>query len=313
MLDDELRREILESQKAQESVAKWKVAMIAGLGAAGLGAASIGGMMTENARAFLLILWGLIPLVCVYADTVSYHVGIRIITIARYFRLRQTDLHYQKLVSGMDSVQFGSTRLFDHYEWYSEQNRKQFSWESKANLLVSVLLSLAITVVGVVFYLGKFDLIKSSDHTPVPLAVTRTVGLILSACGVFGLVGSRMTYRFHINRADWLDKEAWIEPKTGEPCYEPIQREEPQWPAPEAGWLVLQQATSAIQTQLTELTKAIEALRATAPEKPVVVGGTGGDVSPAGLLRTNADGKPVAVANPVTVPSEEQDGTFSGV
>src|SRR4051794_39554822 len=112
MLDDNLRNEIIESQKAQESVAKWKVAMIAGLGAAGLGAAGIGGTMSDSAKAFLLILWGLIPLVCVYADTVSYHVGIRIITIARYFRLRQDDPHYTQLVAGMDGVQFGSTRLF---------------------------------------------------------------------------------------------------------------------------------------------------------------------------------------------------------
>jgi hypothetical protein len=309
MLDDNLREEIIESQKAQESVAKWKVAMIAGLGAAGLGAAGIGGAMPEGARAYLLILWGLIPLVCVYADTVSYHVGIRIITIARYFRLRHTDQHYKDLVSGMDGVQFGSTQLFDHYEWYSEQNRKQFSWESKANLLVSALLSLAIAVVGVVFYQGKFDLNKSSDHT-VPVAAG-TVGLILSGCGLFGLVGSRMTYLFHIDRADWLDKEKWIEPELGKPCYQPIQRKEPQWPGPEASWLVLQQTMSAIQTQLTEVTKAVEALQGTPPPKADVVGGSGGDVSPAGLLQANADGKPLAATNPVIAPPE-QGGTSTG-
>ncbi|MEA2336392.1 MAG: hypothetical protein QOE82_399, partial [Thermoanaerobaculia bacterium] len=215
-------------------------------------------------------------------------IGIRIITIARYFRLRQSDPDYEYLLSGMDGVQFGLTRMFDHYEWYSKQNRKQFRLESKASLLVSVAMSLVVLLVGLVLFLGLINLFNTSPE------VAHAVGLFLSGCGLFGFLGSCLTFYFHVRRANWLDKEKWKEPESDKPRYQHIQRKEPQWPGPEAGWLVLQQTLSAIQNQLTEVTKAVEALRGkAADESGGVVGGTGGDVSPAKLLQTNPDGKPL--------------------
>src|SRR4051812_30082655 len=179
MLDDELRREILESQKAQESVSKWKVAMIAGLGAAGLGAANIGATVPAAGKTLLFGLWCLIPFVCVYTDTVCYHVGIRILTIARYFRLRQEDENYRNLLFDMDPAQFAATRLFDHYEWYSLRNRRQFRWEPMANILVSILLSGAIGLVGVVG--GKSTRLKAAGGEVSPI-----VGISLIVSGALG-------------------------------------------------------------------------------------------------------------------------------
>ena len=69
--------EILESQKARSTLLKWKLAIIASLGAAGLG------LTSETSKSYISLL-SLIPLVCVYVDLLCTNINLRIILIGRY-------------------------------------------------------------------------------------------------------------------------------------------------------------------------------------------------------------------------------------
>jgi hypothetical protein len=74
-----LRGEIVESQKARIDLLKWKIILIAALGALGLG-------VGKDAGTGFPSLLGLIPLVCAYVDVVCVHNDLRILVIAAFIR-----------------------------------------------------------------------------------------------------------------------------------------------------------------------------------------------------------------------------------
>jgi hypothetical protein len=78
-LVENLRNEVVESQKARIDLLKWKVILAATLGATGLGIGDKG-----HVRDYLVL--GLIPLACAYVDVVCAHNSLRIYVIARYLR-----------------------------------------------------------------------------------------------------------------------------------------------------------------------------------------------------------------------------------
>ncbi|MCU1350529.1 MAG: uncharacterized protein JWO56_3559 [Acidobacteria bacterium] len=191
MLDDKLREEIIDSQKAQNDLAKWKLIMVAAVGAAGLGA-GLGNWKLE-----MIVVWALIPCVCLYTDTVSYHAGIRIVTIARYFRLRQETHGYQALIQTLDAGDLAAMRLFDHYEWFCKKHRHQFLLEGLAVNAVSVLLS------GIVLLIGADVLSRTTLELPERDRVL--VGTCLLVFGACGFVGAVISYEVHRRRTAWLD------------------------------------------------------------------------------------------------------------
>lgn len=77
-----LRNEIIESEKSQADILKWKLIAIAGVASVSLGVGSAGSV-PEAAR--LLIC--LVPLICAYVDLVSLHIMIRIVTIGIYLKM----------------------------------------------------------------------------------------------------------------------------------------------------------------------------------------------------------------------------------
>src|SRR6476620_5919020 len=86
-----LRDEIIESQKARADLFKWKIILVAAIGAAVLGVAY---PLGETARAgqdelvtkreYLLCL---VPLVCVYTDILCAHMNLRIRVIGQFLRI----------------------------------------------------------------------------------------------------------------------------------------------------------------------------------------------------------------------------------
>ena len=76
--DQGLRAEIIDAEKARADFQKWKLLLVAGLGAAAFG---LGG----NNRANLLLLC-LIPPVCGYVDLLCKHITLRILVIGTYLR-----------------------------------------------------------------------------------------------------------------------------------------------------------------------------------------------------------------------------------
>ena len=74
-----LRNEIVASENARLDFIKWKIVLIAALGAVGLGLASD----TKVAAPAVL---GFIPIACAYVDVVCAHVNFRILLIAHFLR-----------------------------------------------------------------------------------------------------------------------------------------------------------------------------------------------------------------------------------
>ncbi len=74
-----LRNEIVASENARLDFIKWKIVLVAALGAVGLGLASD----TKVAAPAIL---GFIPIACAYVDVVCAHVNFRILLIAHFLR-----------------------------------------------------------------------------------------------------------------------------------------------------------------------------------------------------------------------------------
>jgi hypothetical protein len=85
-----LRDEIIESQKARADLFKWKIILVAAIGAAVLGVGDpLGGSAASadslvSKREYLLCL---VPLVCVYTDILCAHMNLRIRVIGQFLRI----------------------------------------------------------------------------------------------------------------------------------------------------------------------------------------------------------------------------------
>jgi hypothetical protein len=123
---DKLRDEIIESQKARNDLLKWKLILVAALGAAGLG---IGPGASPGASPNLALL-ALIPFVCLYVDALCFHDEIRMLVIAGFLRKQDKDV------------------LAREFEDHCTKFRRHFYLESWVLLWTTVALSALIFIVG---------------------------------------------------------------------------------------------------------------------------------------------------------------------
>ncbi len=84
----ELRNEIVESQKIRADFLKWKLIIVATIGAAGLGLGSYGrdgdgGDSTMSKPEYLLCI---VPFVCAYTDLLCRHLSVRILIIGAFIK-----------------------------------------------------------------------------------------------------------------------------------------------------------------------------------------------------------------------------------
>jgi hypothetical protein len=86
---DKLREEIIEAQKIRADLIKWKLVLVAGLGAAGLG-------LKGNYDDRMLLILSLIPFVCVYVDLLARHLNLRMHVIAEFIRQYDNDVMHSK-------------------------------------------------------------------------------------------------------------------------------------------------------------------------------------------------------------------------
>jgi hypothetical protein len=77
---DELREEILQSERTRSDLLKWKLGLAGTLGALGLGFS--GSSNVKDAELVLVV----IPLVCVYVDLLCLHLTLRIVVIGAFIR-----------------------------------------------------------------------------------------------------------------------------------------------------------------------------------------------------------------------------------
>lgn len=196
-LVDKLREEIIESQKAQAAFAQWKLLLVAGFGAASLGA-------LPNAQVSVrsLALLCLLPFVCLYVDTLCYHSGIRVVTIARYLRVdaslsewrNDPHSHANDLVAVRD------------YEQFCARNRHRFGLEGIALLAVSLIVSAVVVSIGASLWVAP--MLTGRPFPPATSTAARvTVTVLLLTSGVSGAVLAKVFYNRHGTRVEALDKE----------------------------------------------------------------------------------------------------------
>jgi hypothetical protein len=77
---EELRAEILEAERSRSDLLKWKLVLVAGLGAIGIG------VQTNSGRVPLVLIG--IPLVCAYVDLLCRHLTLRVHVIGQFLRSR---------------------------------------------------------------------------------------------------------------------------------------------------------------------------------------------------------------------------------
>lgn len=108
----ELRGEIVEAEKARCDLLKWKLGLVAGLGAAGLG---LGSYHTADCDFHYILC--LIPLVCVYVDLLAKHMTLRIMVIGCFEKCMavagNTESPYEQFAARARAMPFPSDDSFE--------------------------------------------------------------------------------------------------------------------------------------------------------------------------------------------------------
>ena len=155
---ESLRQEILQAQTIRSDLIKWKLALVAGLGAAGLGFAG-----STDLRDADLVLCA-IPPVCVYVDLLCRHLSLRILVVGRFlYGAAGDDLQLARLAAYEDFAQ--RTRTLPVGDG---RRRSAFDLEDWALSWSSFALSVAVFVYG----------LTRPEWIRVPFLVSGIVGLV---------------------------------------------------------------------------------------------------------------------------------------
>jgi hypothetical protein len=123
-----LRNEIVASENARLDFIKWKIVLVAALGAVGLG-------LVSDTKVAAPAVLGFIPIACAYVDVVCAHVNFRILLIARFLR------------TGGRANRPPDSATAD-YEALCEEQRGGFRLESVVLVGTTVAMSILVAVVA---------------------------------------------------------------------------------------------------------------------------------------------------------------------
>jgi hypothetical protein len=123
-IDAQLREEIVECQRTKSEFIRWKLILVAAVGAAALGVGSSDVVPVP-------VLFALIPVICIYVDAVCIHNDARIMMIAQFLRESST-------VSAEAKA----------YERHCHRNRDRFYNEGLTLFLCSLFLSALVAGIG---------------------------------------------------------------------------------------------------------------------------------------------------------------------
>lgn len=178
MCFDKLRDEIVESQKARTDLIKWKVVLVAAIGA------SAAGIQSDSGRPTPLLL-AVIPFVCLYVDAVCFHNDIRIVAIAKFFRTNPESVVPREIVV---------------YEEFCKRYRATFNLESVALQGATLTLSFLVLLLGC----NVKDAVIADWFKGTPEAAAR-VGTLLIVSGALGIAFGWFFYRLYKHKMDTLD------------------------------------------------------------------------------------------------------------
>jgi hypothetical protein len=132
------RTEIIEAEKGRIDLLKWKLILIAGLGTVGLGLSS--SVKASNSVLSTHLLLCLIPLVCIYVDSLCQHLQMRILVISEFFQ------NYQNQQNIDDNI------IYLHaYEKFCNEVRPVFyleDWAQQGSTIIFSLVTLMFAIVS---------------------------------------------------------------------------------------------------------------------------------------------------------------------
>ena len=153
---EELRAEILEAERARSDLLKWKLILVAGLGAVGLG-------LNPDTTPVPLVLIG-IPLVCGYVDLLCRHLILRVHVIGGFLRTRS------RHDDGPAELAWKQA-LFRDYEEEALAKNAAFDFENWALVWSSAVLSIAV---------GGYGLFLDKEAERWPVFLSGVAGLALT-------------------------------------------------------------------------------------------------------------------------------------
>ncbi len=170
------KNEIVEAEKGRTDLLKWKLILVAALGAIGLGISNPNS--TAKPMLSLHLALCLIPLVCVYVDLLCKHLQMRILVISEFFQ------HFE-YTSNTDEAS-----CFYLYEQFCGQVRQVFDLEDWAQQWSTQFLSVLVIVAALILNLPRTDL------------------LVLVFSGVCGIIFTLLIDKVYENKRLKLGKEA---------------------------------------------------------------------------------------------------------
>jgi hypothetical protein len=187
-----LRTEILESEKARIDLLKYKLIAVASLAAIGLGFAKYeNSEMTKNADYVLCI----IPFVCAYVDLLCYHNTIRILVIACFLN-HYGDSYEGYIVKLGNANEKGGVRYF-------------FDMEDLALFWSSIGLSVLLAFYSVIPYFIETNKSEGSILTNnLEGSIFLTAGIVASAISIYTKLSFTAHQKALFSTADKLKKHA---------------------------------------------------------------------------------------------------------
>jgi len=159
-----LRSEIIDAEKARADFQKWKLVLVAALGAAALGL----GSYTHPQQPLLSLLLCGIPLVCGYVDLLCKHITLRIMVIGTYLRK-------------LNEANVAANNILD-YEGFAQKTRKKINpyvledWVMHGSTLV---LSIAVAGYGLWAWAAQNSPLRSLNVWPYLVSGLLGLGMFL--------------------------------------------------------------------------------------------------------------------------------------
>jgi hypothetical protein len=150
------KAEIIEAEKSRTDLLKWKLIIVAALGAVGLGIGFEVPTTTSTTMSPILTL-SLIPLAATYVDLLCKHLQLRILVISEFFHSHCTNKEISDFIS---------------YETFTHKVRIVFDLEDWAQIGSTLFLSILVILVAY--------LLKLSESEFWVLLISGCIGLLSS-------------------------------------------------------------------------------------------------------------------------------------
>jgi hypothetical protein len=183
---EKLRDEIIETEKSRSDLIKWKIILIAAIGAAALG---VGVELKPDVRAPVALL-ALVPFVCLYVDAACFHLDLRILAIAAFLRTRLPEEDPASI-----------------YELGITQERDAFNLESVALRYTTLGLCLLLIIIG---WPGALNEFMPLVHVEVASTATAAVPTQIPTNAPAGAATPVVTILYPARVSNALQTAGWL-------------------------------------------------------------------------------------------------------